>query len=245
MTLRLTERDHRMLAKCAVCRWLTTDQLRRLYFPTATPNAVQKRLRKLAEAGYLRTHQENPTAEAIHAVGPKGKPLVEEKGISAALDGEIPRQIEHLRGVNDIRIAIESGTVPTAYFFAYWQLSNLGWPYPMIPDAVVAVREPLRRTFLAEYDRGTETLEKLLAKLEWYGHGLEEFRFEAVLVVTERTRRLDVLARDLRRNDVPVTVLTSTLEEIKEGDFFAVSFVDLQDGRKRTVLEVHSPEGED
>jgi len=48
MTLRLTDRDVRMLVKCGICRWLTTDQLRRLYFPKATLNAVQKRLRKLA-----------------------------------------------------------------------------------------------------------------------------------------------------------------------------------------------------
>ncbi len=42
MTVRLTERDVRMLVKCALCRWLTTDQLKRLYFPEATLNAVQK-----------------------------------------------------------------------------------------------------------------------------------------------------------------------------------------------------------
>ena len=70
MTIRLTERDRRMLVNCAVCRWLATDQLKRLYFPEATLNAVQKRLRKLSEAGYLRSHQEHPTAEAIHTVGP-------------------------------------------------------------------------------------------------------------------------------------------------------------------------------
>src|SRR5207249_3059841 len=50
MTIRMTERDRRMLAKCAVCRWLTTGQVKRLYFPEATLNAVQKRLRKLSEA---------------------------------------------------------------------------------------------------------------------------------------------------------------------------------------------------
>src|SRR2546425_5929115 len=35
--------------------------------------------RSLSEAGYLRSYQEHPTAENIHAVGPKAKPLVEEK----------------------------------------------------------------------------------------------------------------------------------------------------------------------
>src|SRR2546427_13028476 len=104
MTLRLTDRDLRLLAKCAVCRWLTTTQVKRLYFPEATLNAVQKRLRKLSDAGYLRSYREHPTAEAIHAVGPKGKPLLEEKGICVTRDGEEPRQLEHLLGVNHGRI---------------------------------------------------------------------------------------------------------------------------------------------
>src|SRR5438093_10766375 len=127
MTLRITDRDVRLLVKCAVCRWLTTDQLKRLYFPEATLNAVQKRLRKLSEAGYLRSYREHPTAEAIHAVGPKGKPLVEEKGVEVAGGGEIPRQVEHMQGVNEIRIAVETSGRKIVYFFAYWQLGSLGW----------------------------------------------------------------------------------------------------------------------
>src|SRR2546422_3465285 len=110
MAVRLTDRDLRMLVKLAVCRWLATAQIQRLYFPEATLNAVQKRLRKLSDAGYLRSYREHPTAEAIHAVGPKGKALVEEKGIWVTLDAEVPRQLEHLLGVNEVRIAVETGS---------------------------------------------------------------------------------------------------------------------------------------
>src|SRR2546427_413745 len=189
MTVRLTERDRRMLVKCAVCRWLTTDQIRRAYFPEASLNAVQKRLRKLAEAGYLRSYREHPTAEAIHALGPKGKPLVEQKGIEVTVGGEVPRQVDHMLGVNEIRIAIETSGVTVAYFFAYWQLSNLGWAHPVIPDAVFAVRTPELRTFLVEYDRSTETLDKLVRKLQWYDQGLSEFPFEAVVVPLQLTNQ--------------------------------------------------------
>src|SRR6266567_8257842 len=174
MTIRLTDRDLRMLEKCAACRWLTTGQVKRLYFPEATLNAVQKRLRKLSEAGYLRSYREHPTAEAIHALGPKGKPLVEEKGIEVAVGGEVPRQVEHMLGVNEIRIAIETSGMKVVYFFAYWQLANLGWAHAVIPDAVFAVRTPELRTFLVEYDRSTETLERLFQKLRWYDQGLSE-----------------------------------------------------------------------
>src|SRR6266566_2907656 len=207
MMIRLTERDRRMLMKCAVCRWLTTDQIRRVYFPEASLNAVQKRLRKLSEAGYLRSHQEHPTAEAIHAIGPKGKPLVEEEGVEVAVGADVPRQVEHMLGVNEIRIAVETSGANVAYFFAYWQLANLGWAHPAIPDAVFAVRTPELRTFLVEYDRSTETLDKLFRKLGSYDQGLAEFHFEAVVIVTERTRRLDLLGRELRRKNLSLLVL--------------------------------------
>ncbi len=237
MTLRLTDRDLRLLVKCAVCRWLTTDQLKRLYFPEATLNAVQKRLRKLSEAGYLRSHQEDPTAEAVHAVGPKGKLLIEEKGLEVAVGGEVPRQVEHMLGVNEIRIAVETSGMKVVYFFAYWQLANLGWAHAVIPDAVFAVRTPELRTFLVEYDRSTETLDKLFRKLGLYDQGLAEFHFEAVVIVTERTRRLDLLGRELRRKNLSLPVLASTLEDVVRTGFFEAAFVVLPGSERRKVLD--------
>src|SRR5713226_529117 len=138
MIARLTDRDLRLLVKCAICRWLTTAQIQRLYFPKASLNAVQKRLRKLADAGYLRSYREHPTAEAVHALGPKGKPLVEEKGVEAAVSAEVPQQVEHLLGVNETRIAVETSATQVAYFFAYWQLSNTDWNHGDIPDGEFA-----------------------------------------------------------------------------------------------------------
>jgi Replication-relaxation len=173
--LRLTERDKALIAKCSVCRWLSTSQLQRLYFPGATLNAVQKRLRKLSDEGFLRAHREDLLSEAIHTVGPKGKTIVEGRGIDDAVTAEVPRQVAHLRGVNDIRIAVETGAVRVAYFFAYWQLANLGWNHAVIPDAIFAVRVPERRSFAVEYDRLTEGLEVLASKLATYSQGVPEF----------------------------------------------------------------------
>jgi len=236
MNARLTDRDLRMLVKCAICRWLTTGQIQRLYFPKTTLNAVQKRLRKLSDTGYLRSYREHPTAEAVHALGPKGKPLVEEKGIEAALSAEVPQQLEHLLGVNEIRIAVETSAVQVAYFFAYWQLSDTGWSHGVIPDAVFAVRTPERRTFVIEYDRSTETLTKLLQKLRSYDRGLTGFPFEAVLIVTERTRRVELLSREVRRTNLSLSVLASNLADLNQANFFESEFVDLADSTKRKVL---------
>ena len=116
----------------------------------------------------------------------------------------------------------------------------MGWTYAVIPDAVFAVKAPERRTFFVEYDRSTETLEKLVEKLVWYDKGLFEFPFEAVLIITERTRRLDVLSRELRRKGVSVTTLASTMAKISESGVFEVPFADLLRGARRRVLEASS-----
>jgi Replication-relaxation len=237
MAPRVTERDVRMLARLALCRWLTTAQIQRSYFPKASLNAVQKRLRKLSESGYVRSYREHPTAEAIHAVGPKGKPLVEEKGIEVALGGEVPKQLEHLLGVNDIRIAVETSAIPVAWFFAYWQLADLGWRHPIIPDAVFAMRAPERRVFLAEYDRGTETLDKIFGKLRKYADGFEGFPFEAVLLLTEEVRRFDLLSREMRREGLALPVLASTLAAIHETGLFEAEFLELAESTQRRILD--------
>lgn len=239
MDVRLTDRDVQILVKCAVCRWLTTAQIQRLYFKNATLNAVQKRLRKLADSGHLRSNREHATAEAIHSVGPKGRLLIEEKGIDVAQTGEVPGHIEHLLGVNEIRTAIESNAIQICFCFAYLDLPRLGWQHPVIPDLVFAVHDgQKKRTFLVEYDRGTETLGKLFEKLVWYDKGLSGFRFESVLIVAETARRLDLLSRALRRKGLELEVLASTLPEIRN-DFFNTQFVVLPDGGKRCLSSQH------
>lgn len=239
--LRVTERDKALIIKCVLCRWLTTSQIQRLYFPRATVNAVQKRLRKLSEAGYLRTHREDLISEAIHTAGPKGKAIVLEKGIEAADGREIPRQIEHLKGVNDIRIAVETGPVQVAYFFAHWQLANLGWTHSVIPDAIFAVRVPERQSFVVEYDRLTEGLEVLASKLSAY-NGLSGFSCEAVLIVTERTRRMDLLAREMRKRGIALRVLAATLAELQTTHMFDCLFLELPHGEHRKILELRNTE---
>jgi len=66
VNVRLSERDIRVVSKCAISKWLTTGQLARLYFPQVTPDAVRKSLRRLVEAGYLVVHREHQMTEALH-----------------------------------------------------------------------------------------------------------------------------------------------------------------------------------
>jgi hypothetical protein len=237
LMLRCTERDKKLIVKCGLCRWLTTTQIQRLYFPRATVNAVQKRLRKLAEEGFLRTHREGILSETLHAAGPKAKALFEERGLEYAGGNEVSRQIEHLVGVNDTRIAVENGTVPVAYFFAHWQFAHMGWSHPVIPDAIFAVRAPGLRNFVVEFDRATEGLSVLVRKLRIYQEGLPGFSFEAVVIVTERDRRMDSLGREVRKRNVSFRVLIGTLAELQAKSVVDCSFFDLSDGGQRKLLD--------
>jgi len=231
------ERDKKLIVKCSLCRWLTTTQIKRLYFPDATVNAVQKRLRKLAEAGYLRTHRESLLAESLHTAGPKAKVLFEEEGLEYTGSNDVSRQIEHLVGVNDIRMAVETGMVPAAYFFAHWELSNIGWTNAVIPDAVFAMRAPGLRNFVVEYDRATEGLSVLVGKLRIYQEGFRGFSFEAVVIVTERDRRMESLGREVRKRNVSFRVLIGTLGELQAKSMLDCSFFDLSDGAQRKLLD--------
>jgi hypothetical protein len=218
----------RVVAKCAISKWLTTGQLARLYFPNVTPDAVRKSLRRLVEAGYLVVHREHQMAEALHGLGPKGKVLLEAKGVPAEVVRRPPRQIEHLVGINDLRVAVEVKPSQVAYFFASWELQGLGWVHPVIPDAVVGLKLPDRRTYLVEYDRGTETLATLVGKLRGYEGGLTGVSFRALLLVTDTTSRLETFGRHVRKEGFLRKVLGCIHAELTTVGFDAPLFLDLR-----------------
>jgi hypothetical protein len=238
MTVRLTSRDAALLSKCVLCRSLTTAQIGRLFFPNATANAVQKRLRKLTEAGYLRSMREHRMADALHAIGPKAKPVIEGRGLEPCSTSDFPRQAEHLVGVNDLRIAVEMSPAEVGYFFAYWQLGSAGWMHPVIPDAVFAFGRSKRRSFLAEYDRGTEPTRTLGAKLKAYADGLPGFAYEAVVIVIEGARRLEAVAAALRRYSPSLRVLLVTAEDVAAKPLTQCALVEVETGKTGGLLDV-------
>ena len=227
MSVRLSERDLRILTKCAVSKWLTTGQLQRLYFPDVTVDAVRKSLRRLADAGYLTAYRENRMAEALHTLGPKGKPVLEAKGLEVELFRAPPRQIVHMIGINEIRVAVEADPTRVAYFFAAWELARLGWTHLVIPDAIFAVKLPERHTFLAEYDRGTEPIEQLSRKVSVYANGLSGFPFGAVMLVTDTAERMEAIHRELRLQMISLRLLGATLSGVRADGIYAVKYQNL------------------
>lgn len=228
MQVRLTQRDQRLLNKLTAARWLTTSQAKRLFFSEVSDDAVRKRLRKLTQAAYLNSYRPHRMAEAFHALGRKGIVALQNKGVEATFERTLPKQLEHFSGINDIRIAVELAGVSVAYFFAAWEIHRLNWPYSIIPDAVFMLDLEKRLTFLAEYDRGSETVEQFMRKLRFYKGDLNGFAFDGVLVFCETQGRLEVLGRIVRRSGLPVSpCFGARLADLKQSGLLAPIFVDL------------------
>jgi hypothetical protein len=190
LTMRLTERDKEILRKLECCKWFTTSQIQRLFFPGASLDPVRKRMRKLAGAKCLRSYQRHHMSEMLHGLG---KP---------------PKQIEHLVGINDIRIAAEKDN-PT-FFYAYWELGAFGWDYPIVPDAVCKIADTL---YLLEYDTGTETLAQLQAKFARY----DCFDFPYVLLLCAETEKRLLKLKALASQTIP-EVVPKLMSEVRGQD---------------------------
>jgi len=227
VTVRIGERDVAILAKCAKARWLSTGQLARLFFGGVTADAVRKSLRRLTETGHLTAWRENRMSEAFHALGPKGKAVLEARGIAAEVSRTPPKPLLHMEGINDVRVAVETSGLAVAFFFAAWEVGEFGCAYDVIPDAVFALKMPARRAFAVEFDRGTETVETVFRKVRRYDEGLTGFPLAAVLVVTETAGRLQDLGRHAKGEAVRIPVFKALLGDVRSSGFGAPVFAGL------------------
>ncbi len=218
----LSPRDLCVITKCGVGKWLSTSQLQKLCFAEVTLDAVRKSLRRLVEAGYLVSLRQDRMSEAFHGLGRKGKELLASRGLERDVVRRLPAELLHLAGINDLRVAVEGQPERVAYFFAAWELAGIGWPYPVLPDAVCGLKLPVRKTFVFEYDRGTEPLAELRRKLRMYA-GLRNIRVAAVLVIVDTPKRAESLAGSLGGHG-DQAVLVTDLAQICEQGVYAPIF---------------------
>jgi len=209
--MRLTKRCIDLFHLLHAARWLTTRQVRTRFFPKATADAARKRLRKLVDGKYLVMYRENRMSEALFALGPEGKRMLEISGKEVTLERKPPAQVLHLVGINDLRLSAEL-TGEIAYFFACWELPGVGWRYSVIPDAVFSTGG---RTFALEFDRGVESVRFFMkTKVEFYRKALEGFPLAAVLVIADRKARMESLARSIPNERG--LFLFSTIDEVRK-----------------------------
>ena len=220
--MRLTARDRRILTKLAAARWLSTTQIASLCFPGVTVEMARRRLRLLAEEQYTVSRQVNQMAEALHTMGSKGKEWLVARGWQRPirLERTPPTHLEHFLGINDIRVAVERSAerdgIELGFFFASWELQQLGWTFPLIPDSAFAVQQAATNALVAvEYDRGEESPDYVgRTKFGPYADGLPGFLFSHVLVAVDADERLT----QLREHAAPcrgLTFLFALLDDLK------------------------------
>ena len=203
--MRLTKRCLDLFKLLRAARWLTTAQIHRRFFRTASLDAARKRLRKLTEAGHLVVVRQNRLSECWFTLGKEGKRILEaDLGGEISLERALPKQCEHLLGINDVRIAAELAS-KLSYFFACWELPGLGWDHVVIPDAVFSLGG---KNVVLEYDRGFENTQFFVTtKMAAYRQGLSGLPLSKILVASDSPARLNALRRAVGDERVVYTTI--------------------------------------
>ena len=230
--MRLTDRCIELLKLLRGARWLTTRQIHRRFFSDSTMDAARKRLRILSDANYLRMYQQNRMSEALFAIGREGKRTLEMHGPnSIKLERLPPRNLEHFVGINHIRVAAEL-TGQLSYCFACWELPGLGWPFSIIPDAILSINGKM---FAAEFDRGLEGIRFFLrTKIAQYVKGFQGLPLAGVLIITEGKARTDSLRRAVCAPETPF--FFSTMDWLIEYGLLGRAFLKGDDHQLSTIF---------
>jgi Replication-relaxation len=137
------------------------------------------------------------------------------------LKKEAPKDLQHHLGVLDIRIALERSLsalpeMQLRYCYAYWELGQFAWSYPIIPDLIFSLRNAYTLQAAVEFDRKTETLNVLAKKLLQYRTLIEQHPLSTVLVVAEKDEDAERLVEGLQGVGSTIPILTTSLPALKE-----------------------------
>jgi hypothetical protein len=222
---RLTDRDRQLCRLLHDHRVLTTSQLVDLAFPSR--NAAEHRLAALHQLGVVdrfRPHRSPGSAPYHYVLGPLGAALL------AAEHDEDPSQLGyrrdralalahsqrlgHLLGVNGFFAALVRAARqhPDADLEVWWpeQRCAARWGGLVRPDGYGRWREHARRVdFFLEYDRGSEPLGRLAAKLPGYAELAHATSIATPLLVWLPTPAREATARhELGSSSLPVATAT-------------------------------------
>jgi len=184
---RLTERDRRIIRLVHEHRVFTSHQLAQVFFDSL--DRAEHRLRQLTDASVLarfRPHARHGEGSAPfhYVLGPAGAAvLAAQQGIELrqlgyrldkALELAHSQRLAHTVGVNGFFCALVAHARhrrPGAALAAWWseRACNDRWGHVVRPDGYGRWREHDQEVdFFLEYDRGSEPLERLAAKLVGY-----------------------------------------------------------------------------
>ncbi len=224
---KLTSRDRNILWSCGVSQVLTTSQIQRWHFGNTSLRNVQKRLQKLVEAGFLNVTQTRVCTDNLVLLGKEGQEELQRTGWKVELKKEAPKDLQHHLGVVDIRIALDRSLqalpgMQLRYCYAYWELGQFAWSYPIIPDVIFSLRNAYTLQAAVEFDRKTEMLNVFAKKLLQYQMLLQRHPLSTVMVVAEKDEDLERLEQGLEGVRSTIPILTTSLPDLKEKGLAAI-----------------------
>lgn len=276
----LTERDIDVVLALNRYRLLRTSQVKSLvYSSTSGLQVARRRLRLLFHNGYVkripsRIEPGNGTAEDVYRLDEAGEAVLRRRGeeiLSVATDEVKAIFVEHALAVSHVGVSLElalrRGGVPVELErFAPEHVLRKemrkgvlvleGNGRPMYPDALILLRgrgpyQHVRRLFLVEADRGTESSRVVLEKLAAYhayrqrglqksfGEDLDGFR---LLFVTASAVRVENLVRAFKAVPGGDLVLLSDETKLNERTILEEPiWTDVQ-GRLRPLLRQRAEE---
>jgi len=239
---KLTSRDFKVLWSCVDCQVLSTSQVWRWHFAGITLRKAQKRLLKLTQAGYLNAIETKVCSENLVVLGRQGGEELRKKGWKDEPRKELPKDLEHHMGVVDIRIAFEKGLetltgMKLRYFYAYWELGQFHWSYPIIPDALFSIRNAYLANAAVEFDRNTYSPAVFSKKLLQYRRLIVSHPISTVMVVAEDANNLERLGQELETVRTQIPLLVTTLEDLKERGLAAIANAQVPLSGTRTIAE--------
>jgi hypothetical protein len=122
--VRLQTRDLWCLEAVAKLRFMTTDQICRVYFPD-TPHYAAKRLRRLVDAGLLRVFLRSLADSNIYTITRPGLTRLKQSGIDLTEEVKVPQaldgNLDHLLCINTLRCAFALGLGNLGATLTWWR----------------------------------------------------------------------------------------------------------------------------
>ena len=175
-------------------------------------------------------------------MGKEGQAELQKTGWKVELKKEAPKDLQHHLGVVDIRIAMDRSLqvlpgMQLRYCYAYWELGQFAWSYPIIPDMIFSLRNAYTLQAAVEFDRKTEMLNVFAKKLLQYRMLLERHPLSTVMVVAEKAEDAERLEQGLEGVRSTIPILTTSLPDLKEKGLAAVARLHSPMYGTRTIAE--------
>lgn len=210
VSVQLSTRDELVLRGLSRFRIARTGDLATLAFGGVRRETVNRRLRRLFDAGFLETHVGDRSEENVYSLGPAGKLWLADRGLAvgARPRGSDAHHLAIVRAWVELAAAVHAArSLQLTLVRPDWEIRERVPEAVLVPDALVELRlaaapgPPVSIRFALEVDCGSERNAALRNKLERYASllgapgglfGWHEFGLLVRLAAGGRRREVNV-----------------------------------------------------